>query len=442
MRAATKWITAGTVLALLSACGQGEQPLPGKRIGIREAAGVADIGGATAPTYRGSAPISLPAPVNHGSWTHRNGGPQHRIQHPALARNVQAIWRANIGSGDSRKARITADPVASGGRIFTMDSRAQVSAVSSGGAVIWSTDITPARDRTTDASGGGLAVSGNTLYVTSGYGELLALDVATGGLRWRQRFDGPVQGTPTVEGGTVYVVSRDNRAFAVEASNGRLKWEMPGTPTPSVMSGGAGPALTDRSVIFPLGNSQVTGALKLSGVRTWSEIIAGERRGRAYTGYTDVTGDPVVVGSTVYVGTQSGRTVALNVDTGERLWTALDGAYSPVWPAGNSLFYVTDASQLVRVSAATGETIWSAKLPDYSARRERRRKAVVAHYGPVLAGGLLRVASDDGLLRSFDPTSGALVSAVELPGGAASNPIVVAGALYVVNRKGQLVAFR
>ncbi|MCO6382568.1 PQQ-binding-like beta-propeller repeat protein [Oceanicola sp. 502str15] len=442
MRAATTWITTGAILALLSGCGGGEQPLPGKRIGIREAVGVSDPKGGTAPIYRGSAPISLPAPVNHGEWTHRGGGPQHRIQHPALARSVASVWRANIGQGNSRKARITADPVASGGRIFTMDSRAQVSAVSTGGAVLWSTDITPARDRTQDASGGGLAVSGNTLYVASGYGQLLALDVATGGLRWRQQFDGPVQGTPTVEGGTVYVVSRDSRAFAVDASNGRLKWEMPGTPTPSVMVGGAGPALTGNSVIFPFGSSEVIAALKLSGVRTWGEIVAGERRGRAYTGYTDVTGDPVVVGNTVYAGTQSGRTVALDVNTGERRWTAQDGAYSPVFPAGDSVFLVSDASQLVRLSAATGETIWSVKLPTFSARKTRRRKAVYAHYGPILAGGLLRVASDDGLLRSFDPASGALVSAVELPGGAASHPIVVAGTLYVVNRKGQLVAFR
>ncbi|SIN85312.1 PQQ-binding-like beta-propeller repeat protein [Vannielia litorea] len=442
MRAATQWITAGAILALLTGCGGGEQPLPGKRIGIREAAGVSDLGGETAPVYRGSAPISLPAPVNHGEWTHRNGTAQHRIQHPALARNLQAVWRADIGAGNSRKARITADPVASGGRIFAMDSRAQVTALSSGGAVIWSTDITPARDRTKDASGGGLAVQGNTLYVASGYGELLALDTATGGLRWRQQFEAPVQGTPTVEGGTVYVVSRDSRAFAVDAANGRLKWEMPGTPTPSVMVGGAGPAVTARSVIFPMGANTVTAALKLSGVRTWGEIIAGERRGRVYTNYSDITGDPVVAGNTVYVGTQAGRTVALNADSGERLWTAQDGAYSPVWPAGNSVFLVSDASQLVRLNAATGETIWSVKLPDFTKQKVRRRKAVFAHYGPVLAGGLLRVASDDGLLRSFDPVSGAMVAAVELPGGAASNPIVVAGTLYVVNGKGQLVAFR
>ncbi|MGB1006987.1 MAG: hypothetical protein ACPGVX_07405, partial [Thalassobaculaceae bacterium] len=38
-----------------------------------------------------------------------------------------------------------------------------------------------------------------------------------------------------------------------------------------------------------------------------------------------------------------------------------------------------------------------------------KRAAVYAHYGPVLAGGRLVVASSDGVLRFFTPESGALV---------------------------------
>ena len=36
-------------------------------------------------------------------------------------------------------------------------------------------------------------------------------------------------------------------------------------------------------------------------------------------------------------------------------------------------------------------------------------EAIYAHYGPVLAGGRLVVASSDGVLRFFSPTDGALV---------------------------------
>ncbi|MEO8532087.1 MAG: PQQ-binding-like beta-propeller repeat protein, partial [Deltaproteobacteria bacterium] len=70
------------------------------------------------------------------------------------------------------------------------------------------------------------------------------------------------------------------------------------------------------------------------------------------------------------------------------------------------------------------------------------RKEVYAHYGPILAGGRLLVASNDGVLRMFSPESGALIGQTELPGGAASNPVIVGGTLYVVNQNGQLLAYR
>ena len=65
-----------------------------------------------------------------------------------------------------------------------------------------------------------------------------------------------------------------------------------------------------------------------------------------------------------------------------------------------------------------------------------------ANYGPVLAGGRLIVPSSDGTLRQFDPVSGALLAEMPLPGGAASNPVVAGGVLYLMTGDGQLAAFR
>jgi outer membrane protein assembly factor BamB len=65
-----------------------------------------------------------------------------------------------------------------------------------------------------------------------------------------------------------------------------------------------------------------------------------------------------------------------------------------------------------------------------------------AHFGPVVAGGRVIVASSDGVLRVFDPVSGALTGQVELPNGAASAPVVAGGVLYVIDRDGTLRAFR
>ncbi len=442
----THLIAGAAMVGLLIGCAKKELILQGERLDLRTPLLQADTDDAAtaadAPVVNRAVPIALPAMVNHSEWTHRNGSPEHRIIHPSLSQNLTHIWSASIGSGENRKTRITADPVISAGRIFTLDAQARVMAHSTNGSAIWSHDLTPATDRSGEASGGGLAVDGNTVYATTGFGALVAMDVATGAERWVQKLESAATGAPTVREGIVYVTSRDSRAWAINASDGRIKWQLPGSPTPSVMVGGTAPAVADKFAVFPFGSGELIAAFRQGGVRTWASSVSGKRRGRAYAGITDITGDPVINGNVVYAGSQSGRIVALDMASGERIWTAKEGAYSPVWPTGGSVFLVSDEAKLVRLDDATGETIWSVEMPYYTKDKPRRRKAVFAHYGPVLAGGRLIVAGSDGFIRSFSPVDGSLLSTVEISGGATTNPVIVGGVMYLVSTKGQLHAFR
>ena len=82
--------------------------------------------------------------------------------------------------------------------------------------------------------------------------------------------------------------------------------------------------------------------------------MPGTRDGYSSALIDDITGAPVVVGETIYVGNHSGRTVALNIANGERLWTANEGPLNRVWPAGDSIFMVSDRNELLRLSAEDG----------------------------------------------------------------------------------------
>lgn len=431
-------------LLALGACGDDELILDGERFDIR-----APLPGSEGAQSAGSADptnavreFRAPAQVNHATWTHRGGDIDHKLTHPALGASLTQLWAANIGKGNSRKQRITADPVVAGGRIFTLDSNSNVVATGSDGSTLWSRVLVPASDKDGDASGGGLAFGDGTVFVTTGFGELFALEATSGATRWRQKLDAPLTAAPTVDGNLVYVVSRDSQAWALNTKTGRIQWQLPGTPSPSVVSGGSGPAVAARLVVFPFGSGELSGALKQSGIRVWGSSVAGKRRGVAYSTVSDVTGDPVIDGGTIFASNQSGRTVAIKASSGERLWTANEGAYGPVWPSGDSVFLISDRNELLRLDRATGERIWGVELPYYTRRKLTKRDGIFNHYGPLLAGGRLIVASGDGALRSYDPASGALVGSTDLKGGAASAPAIVNGTLYVVTSKGQLAAFR
>lgn len=430
------------LLAMLAACAEREVILEGDRFGTRTPLDQAfpgieapDVAEDTAP------PISLAEPVTLDSWPMRSLTTRNVVPHLSLSAAPVELWVSDIGQGNTRRARITADPVMADGRIFTLDSDAQLTATGTDGSTLWTADLTAGYERGGGVSGGGLAVVGGVVYATTGYGELIALQPANGEVIWRQRLGAGIT-APTVTDNSVYVVSRDSQAWSLNPENGRIRWQLPAGPATAVLSGGASPALTDRLVIFPFGSGELVATLRLSGVRVWGTTVAGARRGVAYNDLNDITGDPVIVGNTLYAGNQSGRVVAMEASSGERLWTAQDGAYSPVLPAGDSIFFVSDRNELIRLDAETGTRIWGTELPLYVNERERRRQAVFTHYGPILAGGRLVVASGDGNIRFFDPESGAELSRVEIRGGAAAHPIVVGGTLYVVSGAGRLHAFR
>ena len=114
---------------------------------------------------------------------------------------------------------------------------------------------------------------------------------------------------------------------------------------------------------------------------------------------------------------------------------------SPEAACGGPLARLRDGD-LVRLDQATGTKIWTQPLPFFENANPRRQQAITPHFGPVLAGGRIVVASGDGQLRFFSPTDGASLGSVAIPGGASSQPALAGGVLYVVSGNGQLLAFR
>ena len=428
----------------LTACAEPDVILQGQRENVRsvlqDQSGVDE--GSDAFTGNRSRAISLPAARANADWTHTTGSPATRVTHAALGTSLTLAWASDIGEGDSRKFRITADPVVAGGRVFTLDAQSVVTATSTSGAPLWQVDLRPARDQAGDASGGGLVVAGDTVYVSIGVGVLAAVDVSTGATRWTQQLDASGSGTPTVYGDLVYVTAGDNTGWAVNRKDGTVEWQIGASGDTNNVLGAPAPALTDDLAIFAFGSGEVQAVFRRGGLNRWNASILGKRRGRALSNVSDVTSAPVVSGDRVYVGNQSGRVAAIDLASGARIWSAREGAIGPVWPVGGSVFAVSDLNELLRLDAADGSKIWGAELPNFVKVKPKKQSRVVPHHGPILAGGRIIVASGDGLLRSYDPTNGALVSSVEIPGGATSAPVVAGRTLYVVSAKGQLLAYR
>jgi len=437
----------GLVLAsvFLTACEERELILPGKREPITAVLSVAETDTdteAVAEVVDAPQDIALPAQVANADAGQGLSTQALRTDHPQLSTDLPPIWAVNIGQGDSRKYRIVADPVVSGGRIFTLDATTKVTAVSTGGGVIWQRDVLPDGGDQDDSTGGGLAADGDVLYVTTGFGAVSALDAATGNTIWTQELEATGSGKPAVFGDLVYVVSGDATGWALNKADGRVKWQTTAAESGSNVLGAPAPVLTDDLAIFAFGSGELQAVFRRGGLRRWDASVVGERKGRALSKIGDVTGQPIAADGVIYAGNQSGRTIAINASGGGRIWTANEGAIDTVLPVAGSVFLVSDRNELLRLSAADGSRIWGTELPNFVKDRPGRTAEVFAHHGPILAGGRIIVASSDGVMRSFDPVTGTLAGTADIPGGASTAPVVAGQTLYVVSRNGQLLAYR
>lgn len=421
-------------LAALSACGGNDTILPGERSSIRPQEMVVVQNAAVA--------INLGTPISNANWPQKSYSASNVVPHLALSATPSLRWSTNIGRGNSDRSRITSEPVVAGGVVFTLDAASVVRANSSSdGGLIWSAELLPLLDKSgVEGFGGGIAFENGTLFVGTGFGEMLALSAATGAVQWRYEFDAPIRSAPTVADGRVFFVTRNDIAHALRATTGELLWSIPGPrATNASILGGASPAVNGTLVVFPFGTGRLFG-VATDGTGRWQADVNATRLSTTRGTIGEITGDPVITGGRIYLSNQGGQTVSLTQNNGAQNWTLAEGSLSAGAAIGGSFFMVSDRARLMRINASTGAVIWAVQLPEYA--NANKRKGFIVHHGPVVAGGQVFVASSDGRLRAFDPVSGTETYSVNIPGGAASGPVVAAGVMYIQSKNGKLHAFQ
>lgn len=418
----------------LAGCGlfDDEETLEGERIRIRPDA---SITAETAPDVR-----PLPPAETNAAWTQSGGNARHNLGHLAGPASLSRVWTADAGEG-AGDAAMTSRPIIADGTVYTLDARATVSAFDAGsGARRWQTSLAREGERGREGYGGGLAAEGGRLYAATGFGEILALDRASGEILWRKSFGAPFRAAPAVEDGMVVAVTRDNRAFGLEAESGSTLWRLEAAAATAGLLGGASPAITSGVALLPFASGELVAVSASSGRRLWSTVLTGGRRGLARASITDISGDPVIVGPYVIAANQAGRMAAIDGRNGQRVWSRGIGSVAPLWPAGESLFLVSDDAVLMRLSLRDGSTLWATQLPAF--RDPEDREGAIAYSGPVLVGGRVLITEGRGDLIAFDGETGEEVARTGIGPGSVTGPAVANGTVYVLASDATLYAFR
>jgi len=409
-------------------------PLPGKR----------EVVGGPRRGFtpdEGAPRITLPEPVSDTAWPQAGGNPAHLMGHLRASGTLRQAWVADLGAGGGYRRQILAQPVVANGVVFAMDSDSVVSAFSlRSGNQLWRT-TTVNEDLDSTNVGGGLCWDGGTLYAVNGLAELLALDPAKGGVRWRHGIDVPARSSPTVADGRIFLTTIDSKLLALSTDDGHLLWSYQATQTTTTILGSPAPALGQGIVVAGFGSGEISALRAETGSVVWTDGL-GLAQGRpSLVDFLAIRGEPVISNGQVYATGLGGLSIAADLLTGRRVWERRVASENTPYIAGDWMFLISTDQQIGAVNVNDSRIAWVASLPRWE--NPEKKKDVITWFGPVLAGERLIVLGSNKQMQLLNPMTGETVTTMTLSDAPAPfTPVVVDGTLLVVTDDGKLTAFR
>ncbi|HVY13390.1 MAG TPA: PQQ-binding-like beta-propeller repeat protein, partial [Alphaproteobacteria bacterium] len=388
------------------------------------------------------AALDVPAATEQAEWPFAGGTLTRAHGNLALSAQPASAWAVSIGEGSGDKGAFTAPPVVGGGKVFTIDANAHITALSAdNGAVVWQKDIPDPRPEDAEIAGAGLAFAGGKLVATTSYGNVAVLDAGSGNLLWQKQLPSPIRSAPVVDGDRIYVTTTTNNAYDISLQDGTLGWNHQGVEETAALMGMAAPMPLGEIVIVPYSSGQVTALRKLNGGTVWEENLASITPTEGtLPAMSDIQGEMVLDNNRLYVASHSGRLVVLDARSGQRLLETDAGGTSMPWVAGSTVFVLTIENQIAALSTEDGRVRWSVDLPRYTDPEDRTDPIVWT--GPVLAGGTLYLANSLGELHGYDPHTGRETALIGVGAPVFIPPIVAARTLYILSDDGTLTAYR
>jgi outer membrane protein assembly factor BamB len=388
-----------------------------------------------------STTIALPEATPAVDWTQSGVNASKIAGHLAAGEAFRIDWRASVG-GTTENKRIVASPVVKDGRIYLIDANQKVWAFDAeSGRRVWDRQleaVNPKHDK--HAVGGGLAIAGDRLIVTSGYAYIEALSLADGSPLWHRRVESPMSGSPAILGTRAFVTSSNNEFYAIDTTTGEIQWNDQAIAESARVLSSPSPAVTSDILVVPYSSGELIAYLPANGRRLWQDTLATIGRYTPLSAINDIAGRPTIQDGVVYAASHSGVLAAIDARSGVKTWEAPFGSRLGPVIGGEFLFIVGTGGKVACFNKIDGKVVWIRELPEF--RNPEQKKNRIVWTGPLIASNRLVIASSEGDVVALSPQNGETVAELKVGQPVYIEPIAAAGKIFVVGDKGSLIAIR
>ena len=344
-----------------------------------------------------------------------------KVESPAVKPRV--VWDASPGDGGDElhtRLRLAVEPDV----VVTADIGGEVHALSpQDGRRLWTAD--------TDARlVAGPTVSGALVLVGTLDAEVIALKRSDGSAAWRAAVSSEVMAPPASDGRVVVVRCGDGKVFGLNAETGARVWSFDRAVPPLTLRGLSAPLLNGGIAYIGLDNGRLVALRIDTGDVLWEEVVAAPSGRTELERIVDVDADPLITPEGIYAVSFGGELAAIGLTDGRVAWRRPIKSYSGVALAGGILA-VTDENGVVwALDAQTGAAAWKQE-----ALKFRRLSP------PLVLGDYVVVADYEGYVHWLAPQDGRIVGRVRaVRDQVTAPPVEHEGRLYLLGDNGDVAA--
>lgn len=340
--------------------------------------------------------------------------------------DLKKIWSRSTGDGTDEQF-IKLVPTVERDRVFVADRNGTVLAVElESGKLIW-------RQKTGIAISAGTGVGDGLVLVGSSDGELLALDSETGEERWRTAISSEILAVPRVYDGVVIVQTVDGNIAGLNAENGDTRWIHDRSVPVLTLRGTSTPLVEEGVVLAGFANGKMTALETETGRELWEAAVAVPRGRTELQRIVDLDANPVVRQGVLYITSFQGRLVAIGLQNGRVLWNRDMSSYAGLAVDSRQVFVSDADSEVWALDRRSGGSLWK--------QNALRRRALT---GPAIIDDYVGVGDFEGYLHLLSKIDGSIAGRVRVDSdGIAATPVAIFGdRLLVLGAGGKLALYQ
>ncbi len=254
-----------------------------------------------------------------------------------------------------------------------------------------------------------MAVDNGTLFATTGFGGVFAMNTENGSPKWRKVMESPIRIAPTVTDKMLLVQTVDNKLYALDKTNGQELWRFGVAHEDTVIAGGAAPAYDadDNVVVAGFSNGEIVVLNAAVGTPLWSEMLVSNKQVTSTTEINTIGAYPIMQEGVIYAISNSNIMLAVDMRSGEKLWEREIGSMQNMLLAGDYLFVISNRNILYAIDKNDGETMWSMDVYEHL-RDEDDDSVSVYAAPPLMLNGQILLAFSNGSVIKIDAATGTL----------------------------------